>query len=171
MQREGGANAGTDALQAYLRAIAALPRLAPERERELGRRILHEHETAFRMHASLGQEQASGDEVGRRQGTTEAAAEGEQGVGRLRTSEDVGTEGARTRPSKGGPRRDELQEGNMLDASTSENLSPELLKVAERAKREPGAKFHSLAHLIDVAALRRAYAIGSARMRSWVWMA
>lgn len=45
----------------------------------------------------------------------------------------------------------------MLDASTSKNLSPELLKVAERAKREPGAKFHSLAHLIDVAALRRAY--------------
>jgi len=46
----------------------------------------------------------------------------------------------------------------MTDASTSENLSPELLKVAERAKREPGASFHSLAHLIDVAALRRAYA-------------
>lgn len=45
----------------------------------------------------------------------------------------------------------------MTDASTSENLSPELLKVAERAKREPAAKFHSLAHLIDVAALRRAY--------------
>jgi len=45
----------------------------------------------------------------------------------------------------------------MLDASTSKNLSPELLKVAERAKREPEARFHSLAHLIDVAALRRAY--------------
>ena len=45
----------------------------------------------------------------------------------------------------------------MSDASTSGNLSPELLKVAERAKREPAAKFHSLAHLIDVAALRRAY--------------
>ena len=46
MQRGGGANAGTDALQAYLRAIAALPRLAPERERELGRRIQHDHDQA-----------------------------------------------------------------------------------------------------------------------------
>jgi RNA-directed DNA polymerase len=45
----------------------------------------------------------------------------------------------------------------MTDASTSETVSPRLLKVAERARREPGAKFHSLAHLIDVAALRRAY--------------
>lgn len=46
----------------------------------------------------------------------------------------------------------------MTDASTSENMSLELLKVAERAKREPGARFHSLAHLIDLAMLRRAYA-------------
>jgi RNA-directed DNA polymerase len=45
----------------------------------------------------------------------------------------------------------------MSDASTSGNVSPQLLKVAERAKREPEAKFHSLAHLIDVAALKRAY--------------
>lgn len=45
----------------------------------------------------------------------------------------------------------------MTDASTSENVSPGLVKVAERARREPEAKFHSLAHLIDMAALRRAY--------------
>lgn len=45
----------------------------------------------------------------------------------------------------------------MTDASTSENMSPELLKVAERARREPAATFHSLAHLIDVAMLRRAF--------------
>jgi group II intron reverse transcriptase/maturase len=36
-------------------------------------------------------------------------------------------------------------------------MSPELLKVAERARREPNARFHSLAHLLDVAALRRSY--------------
>jgi group II intron reverse transcriptase/maturase len=36
-------------------------------------------------------------------------------------------------------------------------MSPGLLKVAERAKREPQAPFHSLAHLIDVDALRRSY--------------
>lgn len=36
-------------------------------------------------------------------------------------------------------------------------MSPQLLKVAERARREPEARFHSLAHLIDEAALGRAY--------------
>ena len=43
-------------------------------------------------------------EVGRRQGETGAAADGDGGVGGLRTSADVGERGgARTRPSKGGP--------------------------------------------------------------------
>ena len=41
----------------------------------------------------------------------------------------------------------------MADALTSGTMSPELLKVAERAKREPEGRFHSLAHLIDVPAL------------------
>lgn len=50
----------------------------------------------------------------------------------------------------------------MLDASTSTNMSPSLLKVVERAKREPEARFHSLAHLIDVPALAGAYS----RMRN-----
>ena len=45
----------------------------------------------------------------------------------------------------------------MADALISESMSPELQKVAERAKREPGGQFHSLAHLIDVAALGRAH--------------
>ena len=45
----------------------------------------------------------------------------------------------------------------MTDASTSEDMSPELRKVAERAKNEPEGVFHSLAHLIDVPALERAY--------------
>ena len=36
-------------------------------------------------------------------------------------------------------------------------MSPELLRVAERAWREPNGRFHSLAHLIDEAALSRAY--------------
>jgi RNA-directed DNA polymerase len=45
----------------------------------------------------------------------------------------------------------------MSDASTSGHMSPELLKVAERAKREPEGRFHSLAHLVDVPALERAY--------------
>ena len=36
-------------------------------------------------------------------------------------------------------------------------MSLQLLEVVERARREPGGRFHSLAHLIDVPALERAY--------------
>ena len=45
----------------------------------------------------------------------------------------------------------------MSDASMSESMSLGLLKVVERAKAEPEGRFHSLAHLIDVSALARAY--------------
>jgi RNA-directed DNA polymerase len=45
----------------------------------------------------------------------------------------------------------------MSDALMSESMSPGLLKVVERAQREPEARFHSLAHLIDVSALERSY--------------
>ena len=45
----------------------------------------------------------------------------------------------------------------MPSASTLESMSPGLLKVVERAQREPEVRFHSLAHLIDVPALERAY--------------
>ena len=60
------------------------------------------------------------DEVGRRQGTTGAEADGDEGVGGLHTSFDVGErDGARTRPSKGGPCWCELSKGPMTGASTS----------------------------------------------------
>src|SRR6185436_7938479 len=55
------------------------------------------------------------------------------------------------------PRRIELQEGTMNDATTSGHVSPELLKVAERAKRHPEQRILALAHLIDEPALERAY--------------
>jgi len=45
----------------------------------------------------------------------------------------------------------------MSDASTSRGMSLQLLKVVERARREPEGRFHSLAHLIDVPALEQAY--------------
>ena len=45
----------------------------------------------------------------------------------------------------------------MSDASTLGTMSPGLLKVVERARREPEGRFHSLAHRIDEPALRRAY--------------
>ena len=45
----------------------------------------------------------------------------------------------------------------MTDASTSLDMSTALRKVAERAKREPAARFNSLAHLIDEELLTRAF--------------
>ena len=45
----------------------------------------------------------------------------------------------------------------MTNALTLGDMSPELLKVVDRATREPEGRFHSLAHLIDVRALERAY--------------
>jgi group II intron reverse transcriptase/maturase len=45
----------------------------------------------------------------------------------------------------------------MSQASTWIAMSPELHKVAERARREPDGRFHSLAHLLDESALYRAY--------------
>ena len=45
----------------------------------------------------------------------------------------------------------------MANALTLGDMSPELLKVVDRAKREPEGRFHSLAYLIDIAALERAY--------------
>ncbi len=45
----------------------------------------------------------------------------------------------------------------MSGASTSGSMSPQLLEVVERARREPEGRFHALAHRIDVPALERAY--------------
>jgi group II intron reverse transcriptase/maturase len=45
----------------------------------------------------------------------------------------------------------------MTQALTWIGMSPELLKVAERAQKEPDGQFHSLAYLIDELALHRAY--------------
>ena len=82
-----------------------------------------------------------------------------QGVGGPNRSDDLGErKGTRTRASKGGPCGCELAGGNMTDASTSLDMSTGLRKVAERAKREPAAQFHSLAHLIDEQLLAGAYA-------------
>ena len=46
----------------------------------------------------------------------------------------------------------------MSTAQTVRTMSPELLKVVERAKRDPTTQFTSLAHLLDEDALKRAYA-------------
>jgi RNA-directed DNA polymerase len=46
----------------------------------------------------------------------------------------------------------------MVAASTARSMSPELLKVAERAKRDPEGIVFAVAHLLDEQALGRAYA-------------
>jgi group II intron reverse transcriptase/maturase len=45
----------------------------------------------------------------------------------------------------------------MTDAQTSLDMSPQLRRVAERAKWEPAARFNSLAHLIDEELLTKAF--------------
>ena len=45
----------------------------------------------------------------------------------------------------------------MTNALTLDDMSPGLRKVVDRAQREPEGRFHSLAHLIDIAALERAF--------------
>ncbi len=37
------------------------------------------------------------------------------------------------------------------------HVSPKLQRIAERARNEPNGKFHSIAHLLDEGALKRAY--------------
>jgi RNA-directed DNA polymerase len=45
----------------------------------------------------------------------------------------------------------------MTNALTLGDMSPGLVKVVERAQREPEGRFHALAHRMDVPALERAY--------------
>jgi RNA-directed DNA polymerase len=45
----------------------------------------------------------------------------------------------------------------MTVTKMTDTMSPKLLEVRERAKRDPHKRFMSLAHLIDEAALKRAY--------------
>lgn len=45
----------------------------------------------------------------------------------------------------------------MTVAKPTDDMSPQLLKVADRAKRDPQGRILSLARLIDVPALRRAF--------------
>jgi len=58
----------------------------------------------------------------------------------------------------------------MTDASTSLDMSTGLQRIAERAKREPAARFHSLAHLIDEDLLAEMYQ-QLRRERRLGWMA
>ena len=48
MRKDPDGSSESDALQAYLRAIARIPRLTVEEERELGRRIRQDHDRSVR---------------------------------------------------------------------------------------------------------------------------
>ncbi len=67
------------------------------------------------------------------------------------------------------PCRGARQEGIMANALTWEDRSLGLLQGVERAQREPEGRFHSLAHLINVPVLKRAYR-RNAQIRPWAWM-
>ena len=100
-------------------------------------------------------------------GTPEAEDKGDQSLGRHAARESEGPytsddAGERVTPDPAeqrgsAPRRIELQEGTMSDATTSWTKSPGLMKVAERAKRHSEQRILALAHLIDEPALERAY--------------
>src|SRR5215510_12639069 len=65
--------------------------------------------------------------------------------------------GAKAGGAKAASATEELQEGNMAPSADGVTKSPGLLKVAERAKQHPHARFNSLAHLVDEAALERSW--------------
>ena len=104
-----------------------------------------------------GQEQASAAGVGSSEGNRSCGRRS-KGVGGLRSSDEAGERGGpRTRSSEGGPCASELPGGNATSPSRLFIASTQLWEVAERARREPTGKFHSLAHLIDEDVLHRAY--------------
>src|SRR5882672_8605838 len=88
---------------------------------------------------------------------TRAEVDEDREVGGPNTSDEAGEGWQPTQWSKGGPCCQEPQEGNMTVAKPTEEMSPGLLRVAERAKRDPHGRILSLARLIDVPALERAY--------------
>lgn len=67
---------------------------------------------------------------------------------------DIGT---RTQRSKGGQCRGRTSEGTMTTSTDGKLMSPKLMRVMERAKQYPEARFNSLAHLLDGDALARAF--------------
>ncbi len=104
--------------------------------------------------------------VGRRRGKTGVAADGDAGVGKRHSSASLREEkdaGERSRewlgPGKSEGRlcEDDLQWGNMDQTQNWGDMSPQLAKVAERARREPSATFISLAHYITPALLEECF--------------
>ena len=89
-----------------------------------------------------------------RSGGPTGARESEGCIGALTSGNAVACGPGRAKAARVGV---SLSWGNMTDALTEESMSTSLLRVVERARREPEGRFHSLAHLMDVPALERAF--------------
>jgi RNA-directed DNA polymerase len=63
-----------------------------------------------------------------------------------------------TQPREGGAEGSESQAGNVARAQDRESTSTKLLRIAELARTQPGMVFTSLAHHMDLAFFREAYA-------------
>lgn len=78
------------------------------------------------------------------------------GFGLFQSSEEP-REGRPSGGSEGESRAGNLEEGQRNRTPRRTNLSPELLRVEEVARRKPKVTFTSLAHLLTVERLRKAY--------------
>jgi retron-type reverse transcriptase len=63
----------------------------------------------------------------------------------------------RTRKSKGRPCADELVEGTVNETTISSDTSTKLAKVMELARKDPGLRLRSLAHVLDENLLTRSF--------------
>ena len=115
----------------------ASPRHIPALRRAGDPSPTHDTLASARVVGRKGTEQAPAAREATRKGNRSGGRRG-QGVGGLHRSDDVGERGnARTRPSKGGPCRCDLQEGPLSNALTLSDMSPGLVKVVETRRHEP----------------------------------
>jgi group II intron reverse transcriptase/maturase len=59
--------------------------------------------------------------------------------------------------AKGSPCTDDFAEGTMSETTISTNVSPKLTKVMELARKDPGLRLRSLAHVLDEQLLMRSF--------------
>src|SRR5262245_25024058 len=69
----------------------------------------------------------------------------------------VGNRWQGTQWREGCPCQDDFEEGNMVATQKAKAMSPELIKVMERARNNGNTRFTSLAHLLNADLLRSAY--------------
>ena len=136
------------------------PGRPPVSSRETGRARLTAKgpAPAGRDAPARGNERASRGEVPRRRGRPETAGMGrEESYDPHRTEEGGELVRARTHWREGGEQTDALVEGDMPVPRDRARMSPELDRLAELARGQKAVPFTSIAHLLTVAALARAF--------------